>query len=80
MTHTPSVARRNSQLRQIIRLGQCVHPEHALVIRMTTDDGFIEYCTDFIKVTQIYTPEPDQRVVMQAKLAKAKSHEKDATI
>lgn len=78
MTHTPSVARRNAQLRQIIRLGQCVHPEHALVIRLTTDDGFIEYCTDCMKVTEIYTPEPDQKTIMQAKLANNSKPEKSA--
>lgn len=54
--HPPSLARRNAQLRQIIRIGQCVHPEQSLVLNKTVGGGFIEYCSDCMHVTEIYTP------------------------
>lgn len=52
----PSTARRNAQLKQQIRLAQCVHPEKSLVIKLLADDGYIEYCSDCWHVTDIYEP------------------------
>lgn len=63
----PSTARRCAQLRQIIRLGSCPHPEHALVLRMTTDDGYVEYCSDCNHVTDSYFPSP---IVLKPRLDK----------
>ena len=46
-----SVARKCTQLKQIIRLGKCEHPEHALVQMLIQNGGFLEYCSDCDKVT-----------------------------
>jgi len=59
----PTLARTNAQLKQMIRQARCVHPEHALVLRMTTDGGFIEYCSDCDKVTDNHFPTYRRREV-----------------
>jgi hypothetical protein len=50
----PSTARRNAQLRQLIRLAQCPHPQNSLIIRLLAEGGFIEYCSDCFKITFIH--------------------------
>jgi hypothetical protein len=57
-----SNARRCAQLKQQIRLASCPHPQHALIIRLTTDDGYVEYCSDCNRVTDSYFPEHAPRI------------------
>lgn len=64
-----ALARENAKLRQIIRLGRCPHPEHAIVLEnqfyihrvdnkaLIYNNGFIEYCSDCFKVLEVYTPD-----------------------
>ena len=49
-------ARRCALLKHLIRLAQCVHPEKSLIIRLLSDDGYIEYCSDCDKVISIWEP------------------------
>ena len=49
-------ARRCAQLKHLIRLARCVHPEKSLIIRRLNDDGYIEYCSDCDKVISIWEP------------------------
>jgi hypothetical protein len=46
-----SVARRCVQIKHIIRLGDCKHPEYALVQILIQNGGFLEYCSDCDKIT-----------------------------
>ncbi len=52
----PSAARRCAQLRQQIRLAACVHEDKSQIIRFTLDGGFIEYCSDCMRVTDVHDP------------------------
>ena len=53
----PSTARRCAQLRQQIRLAGCVHPKHALSINLLRAGGFIEFCADCMRVTDVHEPD-----------------------
>lgn len=46
-----SPARKCAQIKHILRLAQCVHPEKSSVFLMSLNAGWIEYCTDCDKVT-----------------------------
>ena len=57
----PSTARRCAQLRQQIRLAGCVHEDKSQIVRFTTDGGFIEYCSDCMRVTDVHEPDVRKR-------------------
>ena len=57
----PSTARRCAQLRQQIRLAGCVHEKKSRIVRFTTDGGFIEYCSDCMRVTCMHEPRVTKR-------------------
>ena len=52
----PTPARRCAQIKNRLRLAECVHPEKSLIIRLLRSDGYIEYCSDCDKVTDLYDP------------------------
>ena len=52
----PTPARRCAQLKHLIRLAQCIHPEKSLIIKLLVDGGYIEYCSDCDKITSIWEP------------------------
>ncbi len=53
----PSPARRCAQIKHNLKRASCVHPEYALVLTQTVGGGFVEYCSDCMTVTEVYTPE-----------------------
>jgi len=50
----PSESRKRAQDKQIMRMGRCQHPDSALTLTLVIDGGYIEYCTNCNKVTEIY--------------------------
>lgn len=55
-TQPPSTARQNACLKQLIRDAKCIHPERSLRILLLNDDGYIEYCTECMRVTSLWEP------------------------
>lgn len=55
--YPPSLARKCAQLKQKIREAKCEHIEKDLRIVLLNSDGYIEYCTNCMKVTDIYEPD-----------------------
>ena len=48
-----SPARRCAQIRQIIRLGNCPHPDKSLDFIFNINNGeWVEWCTDCNKITE----------------------------
>lgn len=46
-----SPARRCAQIKQRLRLAECIHPEKSLIFLFGLNNGWVEYCTDCDKVT-----------------------------
>lgn len=53
-TQPPSTARQNACLKQLIRDAKCSHPERSLRILLLNDDGYVEYCTECMRVTSLW--------------------------
>lgn len=54
--YPPSLALENARLKQKIREAKCEHSEKDLRIVLLNSDGYIEYCINCMKVTDIYEP------------------------
>ena len=46
-----SPARKCAQIKQTLRLAECVHPEKSTILIVGYNDGWVEYCTDCDKVS-----------------------------
>lgn len=55
-SHPPSLALQCARLKQKIREAKCEHDEKDLRIVLLNSDGYIEYCINCMKVTDIYEP------------------------
>lgn len=47
----PCPARRCAQIRHILNLSNCVHPEQSSCFILGINEGWVEFCTDCNKVT-----------------------------
>jgi len=54
--HPPSLALENARLKYKIREARCEHIEKDLRILLLNSDGYIEYCINCMKVTDLYEP------------------------